>query len=450
MLLRVAGHTQEMLRLLHLAAGHAAVPVEKMEDAFERHFGFVETRGTSTGSERVASTTAAAWRTAVWRTLQLHCYFTQIVVESRSGGNAKNYVLSVVPLDWAAALRRVAALIPYEGWTEKELIARLRSSWPILEKYAPMWSTGYSDVNSFAQLVYRHFSSIVTVTRSAVTDEVLYHRTGQNSVSVTWQASPDASAKPQALAGAPEASEACAAVQHALHTLGRGHQLPVWTDVDQVAPLLSVQSGLADGRPSTWQEAFAKDAELRGAFHLEGYVRVRAIENHQRFMAIVDCTSVSTAEVKALIRQHPVRGGGVSVKLLLRDDMAPESHEAYVRTCTDAAGSSTLVEGVLVDALLEPKHLLAALLETAATDMERNVGGATVAQPVESTTVAANTDSEASEEGSASLPFSPSTPMRVMVLCGAASREAFAGVVGEARSSKVAITLLTPEALQQA
>ncbi|AYU78527.1 RESC17 [Leishmania donovani] len=442
---RVAGRKQEMLRLLRLAAGHAAAPAEKMEGVFERHCGFVDTKAASTGNERAPSTTAAAWRTAVWRTLQLHCYFTLTVIENGRGGNAKDRVVSVVPFSWASTLCQVATQIPYEGWTEQELLARLRSNWPILKTYTPVWSTRYSGVNSLAQLVYRHFSSILTVTRSAVTGEVLYHRTGHNSVSVTWRASPDASAKTQAPSGAPGANEASAAVQYALHTLGRGHQLPVWTDVDQVAPLLSAQSGLADGRPSTWQEAFAKDAELRGTFQLEGYVRVRAIQDQQRFMAIVDCTSVSSAELRALLRQHPMRGGGVSVKLLLRDGMAPESHEAYAKTCKEALGPSTLIEDVLVDALLEPEHLFAALLEAVATDMARDVASA--AQPAECTAVSEDVESEAPEKGGMLLPSSPLTPVPVIVLCGAASREAFAAVVADVPSSKVAITVLTPKPL---
>ncbi|CBZ26808.1 conserved hypothetical protein [Leishmania mexicana MHOM/GT/2001/U1103] len=448
MLQRVAGRKQEMLRLLRLAAGHGAAPAEKMESVFERHCGFVDTKAASAGNGLGPSTTAAVWRAAVWRSLQLHCYFTLTGIENGRGGNAKDRVMSVVPFNWTSTLCQVATQIPFEGWTEQELLARLRSNWPILETYAPVWSTRYSGVNSLAQLVHRRFSSILTVTRSAVTGEVLYHRTGYNSVSVTWRASADASAKTQAPSGAPGTNEASAALQYALHTLGRGHQLPVWTDVDQVAPLLPAQSGLADGRPSTWQEAFAKDAELRGTFQLEGYVRVRATQGHQRFMAIVDCTSVSSAELRALLRQHPMRGGGVSVKLLLRNGMAPESHEAYVQTCKEVSGPSTLIEDVLVDALLEPEHLLAALLEAVTTDMARDVASA--AKPAKGTAVSEDGESEASEKGGMLLPSSPVTPVPVMVLCGAASREAFAAVVKEVPSSKVAITVLTPEALAHA
>ncbi|KAG5479769.1 hypothetical protein LSCM4_05777 [Leishmania orientalis] len=447
---RVAGHKQEMLRLLRLAAGQAAAPVEKMEDVFKRHLGFAETDAASARGERAASTTACGWRTAAWRALRLECYFTPASVGSGSEGNARGCAMSVVPLDWAAALRRVATQIPYEGWTEQELLAYMRRNWPILQKHAPVWSPRYSGVSSFAQLIHRHFSSIVIVTRSAVTGEVLYHRTGHNSVSVTWRASLDASGKSSAPSHAPEASEACAAVQHALHILGRGHQLPVWTDVQEVAPLLSAQSGLADEHPSVWHEAFAKDAELRGTFQLEGYVRVRAAQNDQRFMTIVDCTSVSPAELTALLRQHPMRSGKVSVKLLLRDGMSPELREAYVRACTEAVGPSSLVEDVVVDALLEPGHLLAALLDMVVTGMTHDVASAaaSAAQLAESSAAVEDAVPETSE-GDAPLPSSPSAPLPVMVLCGAASREAIAAVVEAVGSPKVAITVLTPEALKQ-
>ncbi|GET88295.1 hypothetical protein, conserved [Leishmania tarentolae] len=440
---RVTGCKQEMLRLLRLAAGHAAAPVEKVEGVFERHCGFVDTKASNTGSERAPSSTAVVWRAAIWRTLQLHCYFTLTVMERGKGSISRDRVLSVVPFDWASVLCHVSTQIPYEGWGEQELLARLRSNWPILEAYTPVWTTGYSDIDSLAQLVHRHFRSIVTVTRSAVTSEVLYHRTGHNSVSVTWQASLDTSVKAQTWAGAPGAHEASSAVQYALHTLGRGHQLPVWTDVDQVAPLLSAPSGLANGRPATWQEAFAKDAQLRGTFQLEGYVRVRASQSHKRFMFIVDCTSVSNAELKALLRQHPMQGSATIVKLLLRDGMAPDAHEAYVQTCKEAAGPSTLIEDVLVDALLEPEHLLAALLETVETDMSRTV--ASSAQPAESTAVSEDDESDASEKGGVLLPSSLSTSVPITVFCGAASREAFVAVVEEAPSSKAAVTVLTPE-----
>lgn len=143
-----------------------------------------------------------------------------------------------------------------------------------------------------------------------------------------------------------------------------------------------------------------------------------------------------------------MRGGGVSVKLLLRNGMAPESHEAYVQTCKEVSGPSTLIEDVLVDALLEPEHLLAALLEAVTTDMARDVASA--AKPAKGTAVSEDGESEASEKGGMLLPSSPVTPVPVMVLCGAASREAFAAVVKEVPSSKVAITVLTPEALAHA
>ncbi|KAG5479384.1 hypothetical protein LSCM1_04644 [Leishmania martiniquensis] len=448
---RVAGRKEVMLRLLRLASGQVAVPVEKMEDVFKRHAGFVETNAASPRGERAPLMTAPEWRTAVWRTLRLECYFTAVGVGSGGEGSARGGAMSVVPLDWAAVVRRAATEIPYEGWAEPELFAYLQRNWPVLQKYAPVWLPRYSGVSSFAQLVHRHFNSMVTATRSAVTGEVLYHRTGYNSVSVTWRASLDAPAKPPAPSRVPEASEACTAVQHALHLLGRGHQLPVWTDVSEVAPLLSAHAGLSDGRPSTWYEAFTKDAELRGTFQLEGFVRVRAAQTPQRLMAIVDCTSVSPAELTALLREHPPPGGSVTVKLLLRDGMAPELHEAYVRTCTEAVGPSTLVEDVPVDALLEPEHVLAALLETVEAGLTPDVASAATAaaaaRPAESSAAAEDDEPEASEGGA---PLPSSTPLPVMVLCGAASREAMVAVVEVVRAPKVAITVLTPEALKHA
>ncbi|KAG5505698.1 hypothetical protein JKF63_05033 [Porcisia hertigi] len=428
---RVTGNKQEMLRLLRLAAGHGAVPVAKIEEVFGKHLGFLETKVASAEGGRPLLPTSSLWRSTVWQTLRLHCYFTWIVAEGGSGCNTKGRVRGVVPLDWASVLDHVASRIPYEGWSEPELHACLRGGWPILARYTPAWSTQYSGVDSFAQFVHRHFSRTVTMTRSAVTGEALYHRTGHNSVSVTWRALPDGSSQPQALSGATDGYSACAAVQHALHILGRGHQLPVWTDVDEVAPLLLNNSGLADGRPCTWQETFAKDPELRGAFHLESYVRVRATESHQRLLAIVDCTSLSAADLGALLKQHPMRGGDVTIKLLIRAGIAPESHEAYARTCIEAAGPSALVEDVLVDALLGPEHLLAALLETVAAGRAHNEASpAAAAQPAEGSSVE---DGESPKSKGGSGPMS-STQMPVVLFCGTASREAFTAVLEEVRS----------------
>lgn len=494
---RIIGQHQTMRRLLRLGAGHSAVPLHSIEEVFERQigFGFDGTRASpsSTAATKPAGAAAAVatdklhsvprhlLSMAVWRVLQHDCYFarkqtpsstttTAAAADAAAAGDVSGQSLCVVPLSWRGVLERLAAQIPYEGWTEAAVLAHLQSTNPIWVAFPPLWLPAYgSGATSFPAFVRQHFSTVLTITRSAVTGELLFHRAGHNSVAVTWRPS-GAAAGAEAESVAVRPSEVCDAVQHALHTLGRGHQLPLWTDVAAVAPLLPVRTGLSSGSTAAWHAAFVQNAELRGCFRLEAYVRVRASPSWRRWTVVVDSTTLTPAEVTALLTAAAAtaaaeEGGAApptSVQLLRR---AGTPREAYQRACCAAAGPATLVQDVIVDALLEPQHLLAALVESVAAEVAQkrpgetstaaSNGGARARVPdVDGGDVdAAEEEDEAADElpgEEEAVPASPATAVSsattALVLCGASAKAAFAAVLAEVHSPLVTVSLVAPVA----
>lgn len=407
---RIEVGTQDLLRLLRFAAeDRAVVQAGRLEAAFRKQLdmaALVQEEADAAGVRALVGV-PAAWMTAVWEALSPHCYATLLprpaAAAPAAEGDRKGPV-GVVVFNWAAALERVAAEVPYEGWTEQQLMTAVAEWQREVEQHPPAWLPHFSGADSLACFVRRHFPHLLVVTRSAVTGAAIFHAAGCNSVSPTWLQSPAAASTAEAR----RLSSVCAGLQHALHTLGRGHQLPVWTDAEVVAPLLAAETGLASAEPSAWREVWARHPDLRGAFQLSAYVRVRAVRSAERLLVIVDATSLDAPAVVSLlaaVTAGAASGAGTSVKLLRRAATPPaEALQALREAVAQAVGPAALVEDVVVDALLEPQHMLGALLDAEAAT--------------------------ASEQ-------------RVVLLCGTKGRSAFNEALAEA---KLPVKVLTPTA----
>ncbi|KPA78186.1 hypothetical protein ABB37_06352 [Leptomonas pyrrhocoris] len=464
---RISSHKHDLLRLFHYAAEETAatVPAVRLEAAFRQQLDFPELakRQTPPGS-RVRPVIPQSWMAAVWDTLAPHCYFTSIgtttatALPSSDSGSAKDKsstssaaantdgvrAAHVCVFNWAAAMAQLAVWLPYEGWSEQQVYTHLRLHHKVVETHSPLWLPRYTGADSLAKFIHDRYSSLIVVTRSAVTGEPIFHRVGRNSVSVTWvpERVPQASSSSPSLSAARRGSLACANVQHALHTLGRGHQLPVWTDAAEIAPLLSVRSGLASASPAAWKTAWLEDAELRGSFHLDSYVRLRAAPSSSRLLIIVDTTtfmadaSVSSSSLLQTFGEalrgcaNPRCGTATSVRLLTRSASPEAAMEPLRAILTDVLGAAAVIEDVVVDALLEPQHVLGALLDAqAAADSTRRNNTTGSGKGV------------GAVEGEAGNP--PTWETQVLVFCGDASRAAFEETLKDVKPAGMAVTLHT-------
>jgi hypothetical protein len=478
---RVNGSKQELLRLLQHATegGAVSAPVVRVEAMLRQQLGLYELAQCQTSSSSV--TIPPSWMAAVWAALAPHCLLSAAKADasdvarrgrsssSSSSSSTQSAAVSVqvVPFDWAAAVESLAARLPYEGWSEMQVYADLHMHHRIIDTHTLVWLPRFTQADSLAHFLHKYFSRVVVVTRSAVTGHPLVHCVGRNSVSVTWSgvsASESAAAMSSSSSSSSAkrtSSAACDALQHALHTLGRGHQLPVWSDSTELAPLMSARSGLSTAQPHVWKSAWLQDAQLRRCFHLSGYVRVRATPVSSRLLIIIDATALEGTDdaaastwqwlEEALERPDiatavAAAGTGTSIKLLTRPSTSPSTllRIQQLTASTLGGGAAVVVDTVVVDALLESHHMLGALLEA-----EAAAGGGAATTRISKPHVATKTgddtrggaDDDKDETTGAAVEAA-----RVFVLCGAASRGVFEETLKEVQRAGLQMTLLTPTA----
>ncbi|KAL7705587.1 hypothetical protein N2W54_003786 [Lotmaria passim] len=473
---RINSNKLELLRLLRCATEDSATttaPASKLDAVFRTQLEFADlaqrfaaTPSSAAPSSQSRSGVPSSWTAAMWTSLAPHCYFTMVNAapisaphndsktssqsafssraQTRTADRDRNskQVVCVCPFDWASAVEHLAASLPYEGWSEQQAYTHLRLHHRVLETHTPVWLPRYTQADSLARFLHQHFAALILVTRSAVTGEPILHRVGHNSVAITWTAgkpnpttlsSSASSLSPSVSAlRTDRPSVACTALQHALHVLGRGHQLPVWTDASALVPLLSTQSGFTSASPTLWRTAWLRDAALRGCFHIDAYVRLRALPPSSRILWVVDTTTVSLPALQASLekddaafvkRNAPAAGGvGATVKLLVRSQTSASMVQDFHRFFTEQLGASAVVDTVVVDALLEPQHLLGALLEA------------------ESVAAAAQHARPDSDKGSGV------TEAQVRVVCGEASRDVFAETLKDVKLPGLEVSLLSTTA----
>ncbi|KPI89568.1 hypothetical protein ABL78_1336 [Leptomonas seymouri] len=456
---RISASKHDLLRLFHYATDEktAAVPTGRLEAAFRKQLELQElARQQMSLDSRVQPAVPETWVAAVWDVLAPHCYFHRMSAAAASGSSPSAaskddaHAVHVCPFNWAAAVEQLASSLPYEGWSEQQVYAHLRQRHKVMEAHSPLWLPRYTQADSLARFICNRYSNLILLTRSAVTGEPVFHRVGRNSVSVTWAPGGVLRTSTSSLSSAQRSSLACANIQHALHTLGRGHQLPVWTDAAELASLLSTRSGLASADPTAWREAWRQDAELRGAFHLDGYVRLRAAPVLLRRLILVDTTTLVPAASslsplhifgeELRCRRTAAAGGATSVKLLRRTASPDTVLQSYRRLLEGALGAATVMEDVVVDALLEPHHVLGALLDAEAAAVS---SGNTRQIGAQNMNIGGGGDGGSCVvEGDAEGGPVPET--QVLILCGDASRAAFEETLAGVQRDGMAVTLLTP------
>lgn len=466
---RITEGQADLLRLLRCATdGGAAAPAGRLEAAFCKQLdlqGMAQTELVAPGS-RVRPAVPSAWMASIWDALALHCYFTPSVpgtVNTTEIGHKDNGAarVAVAAFDWAAAVCLMASRLPYEGLSEREVGSLLKAHYRSLEARPPLWLPHFSRADSFAQFLHRRFPHVLLVTRSAVTREALIHCVGRNSVSPTWlpdqgerRGAASSSATPRHL------SPACVGLQYALQIVGRGHQLPVWTDAEAVAPLLPISSGLSTARPSEWREAWLRNSDLRGTFHLDGYVRVRALPTAARLLVIVDATTVDEVMMPVLLgacaevtRLRSEGSANMTVKLLCRATSAGAAMGPLRGTLASSLGASALIDDVVVDQLLEPQHMLGALLDaevnaTAAVKTEDPPNATSRREETGKDAPAKPFDDSFAASSSSSATVLARSPLQVLVMCGDDVRAAFAETLAEAKVEGLDVTLVTPASVR--
>lgn len=407
----------------------------------------------------------AACLAAAWKVISLHCYFSAetsgsaTAVTDHIGGAApltSEFIASlrVVPLDWRAALQNVAKEVPYEGWTEAELMSRLHHQYPVLVKYPLFRPNGFVGTLSAPSLcvgvwVQKNLSSLLLVTRSAVTGQLLYHNASSNGVSVIWQPmGPLTSSTSDMTAPPGDDPLFCAAIQHALHAVGRGKQLPVWTEVGAINPLLPSSLGItaSGGGSAAWQRRYDSSAMLQQLFHLSSYIHIRAAEAVHQTCVVVDTFTLSPAEVKAMAVHHSAfcPKAGFAVKLMMRRAMEKETMRQKRQSYLDAFASSTAVaEVVFVDAPLEPVHMLGAVVELYATG-----GGASTSSALRSNNskdVMSATAAPAGPQEGPRVSSDNEKASRMLVMCGESQRGCFEDILKDVATPNVKVILITPQ-----
>lgn len=342
--------------------------------------------------------------------------------------NCEGHRTLIVPFDWQSAVRAVASELPYEGVTEASFVHRLTSRIPGMpaSSAAELASLlGYDGLPSLAGWVWAHFSEAVLVTRSATTGEPLYHNRANNGFFPRTTAS--------TVAGLSTQNKACrdvAALQHALHLLGRDKQLPLWTDFYKLAPLLPANVCPAAGE---WQ-SFLSQPHIQSLFEVKADISVRYAGRPTTTHIFVDRTSVSSSEAAAWLAKQrsaeTVREAPPDIKILVRpggDKANEDSGGGCENTkCQNLSGALRGAEVVVVEPLLDPEHVIGALLDTAVVshscpakgDGEAPTG---LSEAAEDDEEGDGLDAEDQPAGAAKTPVSQRI---VHVLCGEGSVDA--------------------------
>lgn len=303
----------------------------------------------------------------------------------------------IVFLDWELVLRDVAASLPFEGVLERAFVDRLRAHCPTDMSEDVVASLVVAPGTTLGHWLHRHFASLVLVTVSAVSGEAIYYDQSRNVVrgATVRRISSDHSA----------GALTVAALHNALRILGRGKELPVWTNFSDVAPLLP-----APARPDAcrWAEFFTQ-RDVADAFEVERRVAVRWAGHYPAICVIVDATSLTGDQSEALLRSLSLPKSSYTMKLMCRN--SPEPH-AWWRGRLE-------VEEVPVSAVLDPEHVLGALITSVAETYKASVEA---------------------QEGLLGL--------KVYFLCADEKKETFAEVAGQVDCLSTTVELVTPASLR--
>ncbi|RNF04825.1 hypothetical protein TraAM80_04956 [Trypanosoma rangeli] len=225
--------------------------------------------------------------------------------------NATHFVsrAALYPCNWEETMRRVAAAIPHEGVTEKELVEGIVEEEP---RFLPDVSLG----EPVSKWIQRRFPHIIWVSRSAANGTPIYRAVGE-------PLSPEAEC-----------------ITRVLQLLGR-RKLPVYTDVNLIVPLLPVSMSPEKGK---WLRFFEHET-VRRHFDVDVEAFVRLSPDRSPSTVFVDATSVEVTQVDAILAGKGILDSLCVVKLFRRPD-----------------GPAWSAEDVIVQSFLEPEHAIGAAI----------------------------------------------------------------------------------------
>lgn len=389
-----------------VAPNGVAVPISRRE--------MEETLRQLVGSSEDQAPVTSAELSSVWLETTTSYYVCHIGGKDSDWGASSGEEL-IVSCDWESVLSGIASGLPYEGVTEEDFVSRLRLKCPRLR--TPV-SASLPGSHGLAAWIVQHFPHVLLVTRSAVTREPLYYAARRNNVSGVSVGPPKAAANASASRAEVKAMETVQALQHALHVLGRGKQLPVWTELHDVAPLLP--SSVCP--PTDQWMSFLTQPCVQELFDVETTVKVRQSQKQPRTLVIVDATSLSTtAAQQELLQSLDLPKNQYVLKVLRR----PASAEA------EPTAASALLDGaeeVLMDDVLDAEHVVGAIIGSFEGSHTRK----------EAAETEVDMSSPSTEAGS------PAS-CRVYVLTGSEGKGALQSALSEEKQDGVQIVLCTPD-----